>query len=380
MVGDPRYRVVVAACGTATTPGPGAPADESITLYTCVNDTTVQPVIEAFESAHAGREVKLFRAPTGELNARVAGDVRSGGLKADVVWACDPLTMRGYLDQQLVGGWLPEEAAEMPAQFRTADSVGAAVLYLVAVHGKGVAPPTAWSDLTGPAYAPVAVPDPGVAASALGALGYFSQAEGYGLDFYRELQLQGAKQVSTPDNVTTGVAQGQYPAGITIANSAYLAQGKGSPIEVTWPEPGAIAIYGPCAGRHAADSATAKDFISYVVSRAVSRCSPTPAVPDAPGYQRAEVPSGAPVVYPDWEQIASTKDNAAEGLPDRSSATRRWAGDRQRRRARCVALGRGLLVGRAGGGPARAVGLGLRDRGSGRPCPQLMTDPGLAGR
>jgi iron(III) transport system substrate-binding protein len=286
-----------------------AAQDESITLYTCVNDTTIQPVIEAFQAAHPGSEVKLFRAPTGELNARVASDVRSGGLKADVIWACDPLTMRGYLDQQLVGGWVPEEATQLPAQFRTANSVGAAVLYLVAVHAKGVAP-TAWSDLTDAAYAPVAVPDPGVAASALGALGYFSQAEGYGLDFYRKLRQQGAKQVSTPDNVTTGVAQGQYRAGLTIANSAYLAQDKGSPIEVSWPEPGAVAIYGPVAlARHSADSARAKDFVSFVISQDGQQVLvDSGSYPTRPGIRGPKIPPDAPVVYPDWELIAGTKD------------------------------------------------------------------------
>jgi iron(III) transport system substrate-binding protein len=300
---------VLTACGSAE-PGPSAPEDESITLYTCVSDTSIQPVLTAFHATHPGSEVKLFRAPTGELNARVASDVRSGGLKADVIWACDPLTMRGYLDQQLVGGWVPEEAAQLPAQFRTADSVGAAVLYLVAVHRKGVTTPTAWSDLTDSAYAPVAVPDPGVAASALGALGYFSQAEGYGLDFYRKLRQQGARQVSTPDNVTTGVAQGQYRAGLTIANSAYLAQDKGSPIEVTWPKPGAVAIYGPVAlARHSADSALAKDFFSFVVSQDGQQVlADAGSYPARPGISGPKIPSGAPVVYPDWELIVGTKD------------------------------------------------------------------------
>ena len=110
--------LLVTGCGTDTSEY-GAAEDVSITLYTCVNDTTIQPVIGAFQSTHPGSEVELFRAPTGELNARVASDVRSGGLKADVIWACDPLTMRDYVDQELVGGWLPEEAADMPAEFQT---------------------------------------------------------------------------------------------------------------------------------------------------------------------------------------------------------------------------------------------------------------------
>jgi iron(III) transport system substrate-binding protein len=296
----------LAACGS----GPATSRAESITLYTCVTDTTVQPILEKFHAAHPGSEVKLFRAPTGELNARVASDARSGGLKADVVWACDPLTMQGYRDQQLVASWLPPEAADMPKQFRTADDVGVAVLYLVAIHAKGTATPKTWSDLTKPAYAPVAVPDPAVAASALGALGYFSQGDGYGLDFYRKLKQQGAKQVSTPDNVTTGVAQGQYRAGLTIANSADLAQSKGSPIEVTWPEPGAVAIYGPIAlARHSADSSLAKDFISYVVSQDGQQVlADAGSYPTRPGISGPKIPPHAPVVYPDWKRIAGTKD------------------------------------------------------------------------
>lgn len=101
--------VLLGACGDAdagssTAEGSGdAAAPETITLYTCVSDTTIQPVIERFEQDHDGYTVDLFRAPTGDLNARVAGDVRSGGLKADVVWACDPLTMQDYVDQGLVG-------------------------------------------------------------------------------------------------------------------------------------------------------------------------------------------------------------------------------------------------------------------------------------
>jgi ABC-type glycerol-3-phosphate transport system substrate-binding protein len=77
-----------------------------ITLYTCVNDTTIQPVIQKFEAAHAGAKVDLFRAPTGQLKGRVASDVRSGGLKADVIWACDPLTMQDYVVRAWLGaGW-----------------------------------------------------------------------------------------------------------------------------------------------------------------------------------------------------------------------------------------------------------------------------------
>ena len=155
----------------------------------------------------------------------MAGDLRSGGLKADVVWACDPLTMQDYVDQGLVGGFVPEDVSAIPEQFRTEEYVGAAMLYMVAVHGEAVSAPQSWSDLAGKEYDDgVALPDPAFAASALGALGYFSQQPNYGLGFYRDLERNGAKQVSTPDDVTIGVAEGVYRAGITIEKSAFVAK------------------------------------------------------------------------------------------------------------------------------------------------------------
>jgi len=301
--------LALAACagaGGAQSGGPGS--GQSITLYTCVSDSTIQPVIAAFEKSHPGSTVKLFRAPTGQLNARVAGDTRSGGLKADVIWACDPLTMQDYVKQGLVGGWTPQ--TPIPAQVRTPDYVGVAMLYLVAATRDGVPTPSTWANLAQAPYAgKVAIPDPNVAASALGALGYFSKAPGYGLGYYADLKRAGAVQASTPDDVTNGVASGMYRAGMTIATSAYVAQKKGSPIEVTWPRPGAIGVYGPVAiSKSAAAPDQAKAFVSYVTSAegqgVIGASGSYPTLPAAPGPTR---PAGAPVVYPDWQQLGSDK-------------------------------------------------------------------------
>jgi iron(III) transport system substrate-binding protein len=297
--------VLAAACGGSD----GSSETKSITLYTCVSDTTIGPVIDTFEHDHPGTRVKLFRAPTGDLNARVAGDVRSGGLRADVIWACDPLTMQDYVDQGLVGGWTPKTS--ISPKYRTSDYVGVALLYMVAVSGKGVTPPSAWSDLAGSEYAGgVALPDPAVAASALGTLGYFARDPDYGTAFYAELRKNGAKQVSTPDDVVAQVAEGNYDAGITTANSAYAAKGKGSPIEVSWPAPGAIAIYGPVAiAKQAKGVATARSFISYVTSRSgqkqMAGLGSYPTLAGVPGPTR---PADARVVSPDWAALSADKD------------------------------------------------------------------------
>jgi len=304
--------LALAACGGADadngdTGDPGEP--DSLTLYTCLSDESIQPLIQAFED-ESGNRVELFRAPTGELNARVAADVRSGGLRADVFWDCDPLTVQSLVDQDLVGGWTPPEAEDIPAEFRTDDYVGGHLLYMVAVHRTDVPAPSAWTDLTGPAYVgAVAVPDPAVAASALGALGFFAEDPDHGIDFYRDLRANGAVQVGTPDEVTTGVAQGIYVAGMTTANSAYAAESDGSPVAVVWPEPGAVAIYGPIALAADSDSQAAKDFISFAVgSDGQTVLGESGAYPTSPDAAGPTIPDGAPVVSPDWAAISANKD------------------------------------------------------------------------
>ena len=128
-------------------------------------------------------------------------------------------------------GWTPDGISGIPAAFQTPDYVGVAVLYLVAIYHEGAPAPKTWSDLTDPRYADaLAVPDPSVAASAVGAVGYFAHAPGYGLKFYSDLKSQRRGAGEHTRRRDDGRREGVYKAGITIASSAYLAQQAGSPV------------------------------------------------------------------------------------------------------------------------------------------------------
>ena len=117
----------------------------------------------------------------------------------------------------------------------------------------------------------MAVPDPAVAASALGALGYFASNPEYGIGLLRGAARSTApSQVSTPDDVVTRVAEGNYAGGRSPSPTRRTPRrSKGSPIEVSWPEPGAIAVYGPGGPRqgHQARAPPRSRFISYVASK-----------------------------------------------------------------------------------------------------------------
>lgn len=287
-------------------------SSSSMTLYTCASAKVEQAVVAAFEKQHSGAKVNVFRAPTGQLNARIAADSRSGGIKADVIWACDPLTMHGYDKQGLLKAWSPANAAEIPSSERTAHFTGVDVLYMVVAVHKGAPMPVSWADLTKPAYrGRVAIPSPTFAASALGLLGYLSTAPGYGIDFYQRLKSNGAVQVNSPDDVLNGVERGTYLAGVTLANAAYADQKKGSPIEVVWPRPGAVAIYAPIGLTTRSHSMLAEEFASFVASTAGQRIMAQHGTyVILPGLGGPPRPPGSSTVAPNWPALFATYKSA----------------------------------------------------------------------
>ena len=173
----------------AASPAPIPEPAGTIRLYTSVTQATVDAVVAAYAAAHPGVTVEVFRAPTGELAARIAAELRDGRILGDVLWLTDPLSIQAYADQGLLRAWEPAEAAGDRSRLpRRRRYWGTRFLNMVIVRGSGVDARSAvdWSDLADPAYRDaVAIPDPGFAGSAFGALGYFALSTDAGLDFYR---------------------------------------------------------------------------------------------------------------------------------------------------------------------------------------------------
>lgn len=291
------FALLAAACSGA---GPG-----TLTVYTSVTQATVDAVVAGFETANPEARVEVFRAPTGEVAARIEADRRAGAPTADVVWLSDPLSMYQYRAAGLLERWDPAGATTLPEGVATDSFWGTRVLHLVIVTEAGnPAAIASWQDLADPSLR-VALPDPRFAGSAFAALGYFGLEPGFGIDFFRELREAGAVQVSSPGEVVTGVAEGRYDAGLTLEFSARSAADKGSPIEVVWPAPAAIAVTSPVAVFAEADPMDdARGFVDHLLSpdgqAAIGSTGWTPVVAGVAG---PAPPTGTPVVFPDWAAI-----------------------------------------------------------------------------
>jgi len=301
----------IAACSSSsssTTSSASAAArsdtTQQITMYTSVTQNTVTAVVTGFAKADPGVKVSVFRATTGQLNARIAADQHSGGLRADVIWGTDPLSMESYAQQKLFRPWPLPSLAGVPVADKTAYFWGTRELYLVIVAHKGLSPlPATWSDLTSVAYkGKVAIPDPASAGSAFAALGYFATEPGFGLSYYQALKSNGAVQVSTVPEVVTDVAEGRYQLGITLDSEVRSAIAAGSPVVMDWPADGAISLYSPIAETVAATggaSTATQAFMRYVLSPAgqtlIGKTGWQPVLPGITGPAR---PAGATEVYP----------------------------------------------------------------------------------
>ncbi len=249
---------VLASCGDA-----GSGDSDALVMYTTVTQETVDAVVAAFQEANPDGEIEVFRAPTGEVTARIAAELRNGELGADILWLTDPLSIQQYEADGLLRQWTPEEAESVPAEYRTETFFGTRILNMVIIAGEGEQV-SDWSGL--PDLGSVAIPDPSFAGSAFGALAYFALDPAYGLDFYRDLRSNGAVQVNSPGDVVSGVAEGIYRAGMTLDFSARAAIADGSPVQLIWPESGGIAIYSPIAIVDSSGSALAEDFVNLVLS------------------------------------------------------------------------------------------------------------------
>jgi iron(III) transport system substrate-binding protein len=287
----------------------------TIRLYTSVTQATVDAVVAGFSAAHPDVTVEVFRAPTGELAARIAAELRDGRILGDVLWLTDPLSIQAYAEQGLLRAWEPTEAAGIDLAFRGETYWGTRFLNMVIVRASDVTPgPSTWGDLTDPAYRDaVAIPDPGFAGSAFGALGYLALTPAYGFDFYGSLKAIGTVQVKTPDEVTAGVAEGRFKIGMTLDNSVRTAATKGSPVVLAWPTDGAIAMYSPIGVVQATTNVpAAESLVDFVLSE------PGQVAIAGTGWQPIRAAAGGPPaegpqVYPDWAGAFGRQEELLEG-------------------------------------------------------------------
>lgn len=243
-------RTLATAVAAATVLAAGAPvlAAEAV-VYTSNNVQTVDVALDVIKKRAAGLTVQKVTSGTGALMKRI--EAESANPLGDVVWGAGFDTLAAY--KQNFQAYRSPQLQGLDASLAGAGDLWAAsnlhvmVVMVNAKQLKGKPAPKTWADLADPAWkGKVVIGDPVSSGSAYGQV--------YGL--YRLLGEDGLKKLAanvvvskSSAQVYRGVADGEYPVGITMEYAAYSYVAGGQkdiqlvyPADGTFVQPEAVAI------------------------------------------------------------------------------------------------------------------------------------------
>jgi len=107
---------------TPAQPTPEAPAEDepvtgSILLYTSMPDADAARLIEAFEGAHPGITVEVFRSGTEEVISRLYAEYEGGQILADVLLVADVVTFERLKQDGLLMAYQSPEHVNIDSEF-----------------------------------------------------------------------------------------------------------------------------------------------------------------------------------------------------------------------------------------------------------------------
>ncbi|WP_306369093.1 ABC transporter substrate-binding protein [Nocardiopsis sp. CC223A] len=189
----------------------------------------------------------------GEILARIAAEANNpqwdvvvldghGSLEAlreqGALLSDHPLENTGNLDEEGTA-LMPQDRAWVPISRHAAA--------VIAYNTDAVAPdeaPRSWSDLTDPAFAPVGIADPAVAAPAYPIVSWFFQDLGRAEaeEYFGTLAGNGLNTYEKNGPVGQALASGEVPVAALQEQNVYGLIESGEPVDFVWPQEGAPGV------------------------------------------------------------------------------------------------------------------------------------------
>ncbi len=299
---------LAAATFLATT---AAAAD--LVLYTSQPNEDAQATVDAFKAANPGIEVEWVRDGTTKLMAKLMAEIEAGNPVADVLLIADTVTLQRMKEAGQLLAYKSPEAANFDATLYDADGayystklITTGIVYNTAAGLK----PEGWKDLTKPeAKNLVMMPSPLTSGAALIHAQVLTGLKGYGWDYYKALQQNGAAASGGNGGVLKAVATGEKAYGMLVDYMAIREKAKGAPIEFVFPAEGVSAVTEPVAilaGTRNEDNA--KKFVDFVLSEEGQQVSAKL------GYIPARNGVAMPAGFPAREAIKVLPLDAAQAL------------------------------------------------------------------
>ncbi|QGU06064.1 Iron uptake protein A1 precursor [Corynebacterium occultum] len=309
-----------AAATTATADG----EKTILTVYTSEPEAKVDEINAAFMAAHPEIEVEVYRAGTGDLNARIAAEKESGDIEADVLWAADSPTFETYAAegdlaqlQDIDTADLIEEAVDEDGYY-----VGTRIIPTVIAYNSELVKeselPQSWADLTDPKYAgQLVMPDPAVSGAAAFNASVWKNDENLGEEWINALGENAPMIAASNGPTSQEIAGGGHPIGIVVDYLVRDLAAEGSPIDLLYPSDGVPFITEPAGVFEASENKEAAElYINFLLSEEAQQIAVEQNY--LPVREDVGTPAGAPaladiaLMTPDLQVVTDDKDAAVE--------------------------------------------------------------------
>lgn len=254
----------------------------------------------------------MFRSGTGEVTAKLNAELAAGNPQPDVLWVADQAYF-DTLNKQNRFAKLDLSGLNVPQSAVYGGGTFAEVRKLYNVIGVNTKvlknAPKSFADLTKPEYkGKLAMPNPLFSGGALSTAGTLAQR--FGWDYFAALAQNGLAIEQSNPITTTKLIGGEYGAALLVDYALRREAAKGAPVEVVYPEEGAILVPTPIAVLESSkNKALAQAFVRFLYSDAgqaiFSKQSYVPVMPDAP--RPAGVPARIPTLPSAQDYIAQNK-------------------------------------------------------------------------
>ncbi|MDU0479315.1 ABC transporter substrate-binding protein [Staphylococcus chromogenes] len=293
---------------------------QTITVYTSEPEAKVDEINKAFMAKHPNIKVEVFRAGTGDLNARIESEKKTGKVGADVLWAADAPTFETYaeagdllkLDKVKTDGVIEE--AKDPEGFYVGTRI---IPTVIAYNTKELPePPKAWADLKDPKFKDkIVLPDPAVSGAAAFNASAWKNEPKLGEAWIKDLGQNKPMIAKSNGPASQEVASGARPVGIVVDYLVRDLAAKGSPVAVAYPSEGSPYITEPAGifKDSKAQDASAK-YIDFLISQEGQKL----AVKQA--YLPVREDAGSPEGAPKLKEIALLRQDLKKITSDKKAA------------------------------------------------------------
>ncbi|MFH0411288.1 ABC transporter substrate-binding protein [Corynebacterium sp. L4756] len=294
----------------------------TITVYTSEPEEKVDEINAAFMEAHPDISVEVYRAGTGDLNARIESEKASGGIEADVLWAADSPTFEGYAAdgdlaelQDVDTEGLMEEVVDEEGYYVGTRIIPTVIAYNTDVISEDDAPQS-WQDLTDPEYMDqLVMPDPAVSGAAAFNASVWLESEELGEEWLSALAENQPMIAQSNGPTSQEIASGSRPVGVVVDYLVRDLADAGSPIATAYPEEGAPYITEPAGAFEASENKEAAEtYINFLLSEEAQNLAVEQAY--LPVREGIDTPEDTPaledinLLNPDLEAVTENQDDA----------------------------------------------------------------------